>query len=143
MVAEGRRGVKVPHGTRSRYEKGCRCQSCREANTAYKTEWRAGNTRRGRPPKTHGTAYGYESFGCRCRPCTNAHNQSKAVHRALRQLEREGTVERVPGGKWQLVPTMIGRRVTWRRRLGVVTVTWYARHPAGRPKVRAMIHLPL
>lgn len=28
------------HGSRSRYNGGCRCQDCRDANTAYTRRWR-------------------------------------------------------------------------------------------------------
>lgn len=37
---------------------------------------------------------------------------------------------------------MIGYRVTWRRRLGVLTVAWYTLR-CGRVTLAALVHLPL
>lgn len=52
-AAEARRrarGAKprkqLRHGTRTLYQRGCRCEACRWAETEYMAAWRAGVTRR-------------------------------------------------------------------------------------------------
>lgn len=38
---------------------------------------------------------------------------------------------------------IVGRRVTWRSRVGVLTVAWYERLPGRCGRLYAMVHLPL
>lgn len=43
VITAGDRPSMAPagqHGTRGRYTAGCRCDSCRKANTVYMKEWR-------------------------------------------------------------------------------------------------------
>lgn len=57
----------IQHGTRKRYEKGCRCDECRAATSSYMAKYR--KTRDvGALTFPHGTHHGY-SCGCRCDQC--------------------------------------------------------------------------
>lgn len=60
------------HGTRSRYNLGCRCESCTEANREYK---------RGNPLPKHGTRARYGA-GCRCEACTFANARYMEAYRS-------------------------------------------------------------
>ncbi len=60
--------VTPPHGTRNRYQAGCRCEDCMEALRAYHKSLRLTGT-----APNHGTVSGYKNYGCRCEPCRKAH----------------------------------------------------------------------
>ncbi|MEU0427876.1 hypothetical protein ABZ235_30580 [Streptomyces canus] len=79
------------HGDRRRYQRGCRCDECREANRLYKASWRA--KRRSDPSllgrATHGKASTYRQYGCRCDECRTANSADVAAWRARRR-ERAG-----------------------------------------------------
>jgi hypothetical protein len=67
--------VSARHGTRTCYDKGCRCEDCREAKNAYNREWyRKKSKELGRKPRVarHGT-YSKWRLGCRCDSCVKAH----------------------------------------------------------------------
>ena len=53
------------HGTRYRYDEGCRCDACIVAMRAYK------QAQSEREPPEHGVS-GYFNFACRCQVCTEA-----------------------------------------------------------------------
>jgi hypothetical protein len=57
-------------GTRSKYNAGCSCDACREAN---RLAGRALREREG-PPPSHGLS-GYSNYGCRCAICTRANTE--------------------------------------------------------------------
>jgi hypothetical protein len=56
------------HGTRSRYNAGCRCDECRGAKRLA-----MGRQRRSGVAPTHGLS-GYRNYGCRCATCTAANS---------------------------------------------------------------------
>jgi hypothetical protein len=58
------------HGTPSAYNKGCRCDTCSEANREYRKQARAKMLASGNTP--HGTVSGYRNWGCRCDLCKTA-----------------------------------------------------------------------
>lgn len=66
--------MRVEHGTRTRYGKGCRCLSCRVANRTYMRSLRAKHLAAGLAAgdSRHGTPGGYTHYGCRCTDCTAA-----------------------------------------------------------------------
>lgn len=79
-------GFSNPHGTDSRYSRGCRCDSCRHAHTQYAASRRnatAGMLPAGDP--RHGKVAGYNA-GCRCDSCRRAASE---YSRRLRQRNRE------------------------------------------------------
>jgi hypothetical protein len=83
-----RKRKEAKHGTRSRYNLGCSCDACREANRA---ESRA---RKGKTPPRHG-ASGYQNYGCRCQVCRDGYlvyMRSKAwEHQYAWKKKRRGT----------------------------------------------------
>jgi len=66
--------MSAEHGTRARYRRGCRCDSCRGANAAYDRKLRA---RAGLPE--HGKRSTYTA-GCRCDPCRAANTEYQRKH---------------------------------------------------------------
>lgn len=44
-------GPLPPHGTRQRYDRGCKCDPCRAANTAYWWAWAASRGRHRKKPQ--------------------------------------------------------------------------------------------
>ena len=94
-MSSGIIGVRE-HGKPSTYNgyggrKGCRCESCTEANAARAREQRAirlaarvlvnGRLVAPLPPRCHGRLSTYTNHGCRCRPCTEANNRYGASTR--------------------------------------------------------------
>ena len=95
------------HGDyRMYFIKGCRCEPCRKAATAYSRTIR--HEHKSNPPKdiVHGRATTYKHFGCRCEPCLVAvreyqrrftesaatkarRNERKREKRRLARLARE------------------------------------------------------
>ncbi|HET6636700.1 MAG TPA: hypothetical protein VFH77_16915 [Streptomyces sp.] len=85
----GRPPVDRGHGHRLTYSKGCRCQQCREANTAQCAEMRS---RRVADPARadragHGKPSTYQNHGCRCEPCTAANTEKGRRQRAARRAK--------------------------------------------------------
>lgn len=70
IPAYARRG---PHGTRGRYQSGCRCDECREFFNTRQRDYRARirGTLAPDDPR-HGSTTGYGNYGCRCERCTQA-----------------------------------------------------------------------
>jgi hypothetical protein len=69
-----------PHGTRRRYNHGCRCEPCREASAAYARQLR--ERHKGVPfdQIPHGTRTGRVNYCCGCDACRaaeNAYNQQR------------------------------------------------------------------
>ena len=60
----------IHHGTRKRYEKGCRCDLCREAAVSSTRKWIKKQNHADQEFKHHGTHTGYAS-GCRCNLCVS------------------------------------------------------------------------
>lgn len=58
------------HGTPSAYNKGCRCDECKEANRLRCAKSAA--KRRARSDVPHGTVTGYRNWACRCDLCKAA-----------------------------------------------------------------------
>ena len=82
------KGMRLPrketplHGSRYRYNQGCRCAECRESVKIYQ------RTLVGREPPNHGTASAYCNYGCRCDPCRmagSAHNRRYRERRKQRE----------------------------------------------------------
>jgi len=62
----------------------CRCEICRNANTAYcKVEQahRAARLRDDPSLTEHGSLSTYRNWGCRCRPCIDANARKSASYR--------------------------------------------------------------
>ena len=102
---------KAAHGTRTKYNAGCRCSDCRDANSAYQrgssgyTNWGCrcdvcssahademrqsyrSRVARGLPPDDprHGTASGYINWGCRCDACRISKAETDRTRRARRK----------------------------------------------------------
>ena len=79
-----RRDLRLPreekplHGSRYRYQRGCRCEECKEAIRIAQRELR------GRTPPNHGTVSGYLNYGCMCDPCRQAGSANNRKRRAER-----------------------------------------------------------
>lgn len=71
-----------PCGTYARYQRGCRCDRCKNASREYMAWWRS-RAVLGRGDERHGTINGYDNFGCRCAACRAAHQASRPVSRLL------------------------------------------------------------
>lgn len=72
--------VPSPHGTRSRYNKGCRCATCTRANRDYLERWRRA---KGMKPQKYGLTHGISCYsrGCRCevgRAATSEYRRAQA-----------------------------------------------------------------
>jgi hypothetical protein len=77
-------GPNVQHNN-STYNKGCRCDTCREAHTQYRRDARARAATR--PPASHGES-GYRNSGCRCEVCRKANTETiRAARAALAKKE--------------------------------------------------------
>lgn len=81
---EGQEQESQKHGSQYRYRAGCRCRTCRSANTERCAEQRE---RRKADPSAadragHGKASTYKNYLCRCRPCAQA---NYAAVQAFRQ----------------------------------------------------------
>jgi len=60
----------IHHGTRKRYDKGCRCDLCREAAVSYAREYRKRKDPTAEGFAHHGAHFGY-ACGCRCNLCVS------------------------------------------------------------------------
>ena len=67
-------GSLSPHGSRSRYERGCPCDACRAAQREYTRSLRL------KDPPTHSWS-GYMNYGCRCDICRKAHSDALWLRR--------------------------------------------------------------
>jgi hypothetical protein len=84
-----------PHGHRTGYAYGCRCEPCRDANSIYGADLRRRQGRVSasvavkRPGKgwEHGTRYGYVYGRCRCDECRRANRE---YQRSYMRLQRAG-----------------------------------------------------
>jgi len=83
-------GPQSEHGTYSRYNYGCRCAACRDANATRQLKHSRAARNKGLPPgdPRHGTDNGYVYYGCRCGECAAAH----------RSRMREGYASRLARG---------------------------------------------
>lgn len=69
------------HGTVGRYDDGCRCQPCKDANAArkrrgQKAQYALRDVQDGviiNKRAKHGTLNGYQYYGCRCEECVQAY----------------------------------------------------------------------
>ena len=64
----GRPASPDPHGKLSGYQRGCRCDRCRDARREYTNKLKNRPT----PLHVHGTRNGYSAYGCRCDECYEA-----------------------------------------------------------------------
>lgn len=64
----------APCGQVAKYDRGCRCDDCRSANTARHAQVVARMQARGLPPgdPRHGTYTAYTQWACRCERCLAA-----------------------------------------------------------------------
>lgn len=64
---DARPHLRDNHGTSSRYQAGCRCVACSDANNlAMREVWAR------RKPPVHGTRSAYQNHGCTCDACRAA-----------------------------------------------------------------------
>jgi transposase-like protein len=85
------------HGTRSRYNAGCRCEACTTVNRVV-TYARIDETKRraaaGLVEVPHGTTNGYRNYGCRCEECTwvntYAGRLAQQRYRERQQAKKQG-----------------------------------------------------
>lgn len=75
------------HGTKRRYNEGCRCEGCQEANRELGR--RTTQQLHARPAEDvpHGTAGGYRNWGCRCTPCAEANAAGCKAYRQRRRRD--------------------------------------------------------
>ena len=98
--------VEPEHGTRQRYQKGCKCDQCSQANAAYKAGLQASHKARTQaaakahyeafgtvaiPTLTHGKASTRQWKGCPCAECESAAKEANRKYKRrylARQLAR-------------------------------------------------------
>jgi hypothetical protein len=80
------------HGTRARYVRGCRCESCTTANrenTYAFIRQQTERAQRGEIDIPHGEVRGYRYYGCRCERCTTANTvECQPYTKAYRERRR-------------------------------------------------------
>lgn len=85
------------------YNKGCRCDDCRETSREYtalrRLRYRNGDIKR-RKPMSHGKFYTYAIHGCRCSECRKAN--------AMHQRKIQGTSMYLPYKKHKTKEQIIG-----------------------------------
>lgn len=86
------RGVRYErqfvHGTLSGWERGCRCDICRQGAAQKRRERKARRIerfRRGEVNPQHGKATTYSNYDCRCGPCSKAWSEWCAEYQARRK----------------------------------------------------------
>lgn len=95
LVNWAKKGLYLPrepkklHGTRNRYNQGCRCAECTETVKLYM------RTLIGRPPRKHGTKSAYVNYGCRCDPCKRAGAAHNREYRERRKRRESGLLHGV------------------------------------------------
>lgn len=83
----------MKHGTRTRYNDGCRCEECVEENRQDSVRRRRAREAArvmvdGRPVAVgpeHGKVATYANWGCRCLPCTRANTDRSREARQRRR----------------------------------------------------------
>jgi hypothetical protein len=83
----------MEHGTRGRYNKGCRCEPCAHANRTYSAKHKRRQSQAIREmlqpisqgPTQHGTWTGY-SKGCRCTRCAEAQRENRRNRQRTNKL---------------------------------------------------------
>lgn len=78
----------MKHGLGGYRHGACRCDICRQANSAAVTDYRRRRRAWAREhPETirHGTRSAYLDDGCRCEPCRYAYSVYQRIGRALRE----------------------------------------------------------
>jgi hypothetical protein len=80
--------IRVPqpepeHGTRARYQKGCKCDECKRSHADHQASLR------GLEPPNHGTESGYINYACRCQPCKEAARAAVRARLAALRQRRE------------------------------------------------------
>lgn len=75
------------HGTKTRYNAGCRCDNCKTANNEARRVHIANSTPLPADDPRHGTANAYVNYNCRCGPCREAGSVNNRNRRKNR-LER-------------------------------------------------------
>ena len=78
----------TPHGKRSIYVRGCRCDLCTKANRDYHTEVVAALRNCEPPADAHGKRSTYSNWGCRCAPCTRANSDTCRAYQQRRKATR-------------------------------------------------------
>jgi hypothetical protein len=75
------------HGTPSRYNAGCSCDTCLKGHRERMTAIRARLHATPLPPDDprHGKPSTYSNWGCRCTRCTAANTQKSIERRLARQ----------------------------------------------------------
>lgn len=90
----GRPSANCGHGDHRAYQKGCRCDDCRNAYRLYaaslRAKWQDDPTSADRAG--HGKASTYRNHGCRCTKCTEA-NRADCAARRDRRRERAALTE--------------------------------------------------
>lgn len=76
------------HGTVAGYERGCRLECCRAANTEKQRVKRERLRRRVPPAHVHGTISGYINWGCHCPECRAASTERERNYRARKKREQ-------------------------------------------------------
>lgn len=70
---------KMPsHGTYARYQQGCRCDHCRQANALAMAMFKEARLKKfqANPDMVeHGNASTYKNYNCRCVPCGIAYSK--------------------------------------------------------------------
>ncbi|NUR42036.1 MAG: hypothetical protein HOV73_18310 [Streptomyces sp.] len=83
----GRPAVDHGHGNSLTYKKGCRCDTCRDAQRLYQAalreKWQRDPSSADRAG--HGKASTYRNCGCRCADCTTANRTAVSEYRARRR----------------------------------------------------------
>lgn len=93
---EGAAAAVQEHGKLRGYNRGCRCDECRDAVTTYRRKLRKQAKERaasGRAKFKHGYS-GYRDWGCRCETCQAAHAAKNAQYRQDREEREPGSVTR-------------------------------------------------
>lgn len=74
------------HGHYRTYDKGCRCDACRNTNREKSADYRRRLAQDGASADRagHGRATTYQNHGCRCAPCTAANTKAARRYRAAR-----------------------------------------------------------
>lgn len=83
----GRPPVDHGHGDHRTYNKGCRCDACREAHRVHMVDRRAAwaTDPSAADRAGHGKRSTYRNYHCRCEPCTTANTADVTAYRARRR----------------------------------------------------------
>lgn len=130
LTTRRKRGDECAHGTRSKYQTGCRCDECREANRLYIEAGRraAGVQPQPRGPQTdHGTVARYENWQCRCSDCRAAVAAKAARLGAIRRARLEAGEVEVEHGKYTTYTNYGCRCEQCKRAASVYNAEKYAR----------------